>query len=57
VVFNTEFQITSGSLAQKFFLIVPAPYLEEKAKRATGDGFSLVLSQVPDVPSDDYDKL
>jgi len=57
VVFNTEIQIIAASLVQKLFLIIPDPYLEERAKRATGDGFSLVLSQVPDIPPDDYDKL
>ena len=50
-------EIIAASLAQKLFLMIPDPYLEERAKRATGEGFSLVLSQVPDVPPDDYDKL
>ena len=50
-------EIIAASLAQKLFRIIPDPYLEERAKRATGEGFSQVLSQVPDVAPDDYDKL
>lgn len=50
-------EIIAASLAQKLFRIIPDPYLEERAKRATGEGFSMVLSQVPDVPPEDYDKL
>jgi len=34
-----------------------SPYLEKRAKRARGEGFSTVLSQVPDVPPEDYDRL
>ena len=50
-------EIIAASLANKLYRIIPDSYLEERAKRATGDGFSIVLSQVPDVPPDDYDKL
>lgn len=50
-------EIIAASLAHKLFLMIPDPYPEERAKRATGEGFSLVLSQVPDVPPDNYDKL
>ena len=50
-------EIIAASLAQKLYHIIQDPYLEERAKRATGQGFSCVLSQVPDVPPDDYDKL
>ncbi|QTA81220.1 Uncharacterized protein dnl_35510 [Desulfonema limicola] len=50
-------EIIAASLAQKLFHIIQDPYLEERAKRANGQGFSFVLSQVPDVPPDDYDKL
>ncbi|MDM8549459.1 hypothetical protein QUF72_05240 [Desulfobacterales bacterium HSG2] len=47
----------AASLARHLFRIIPDPYLEERAARATGEGFSHVLSQVPDVPPDDYDRL
>ncbi len=50
-------EIIASSLAQKLFRMIPDPYLEERAKRASGEGFSEVLSQVPDVPPEDYDKL
>lgn len=50
-------EIIAASLANKLYRIIPDPYLEERAKRATGEGFSIVLSQVPDVPPEEYDKL
>ncbi len=50
-------EIIASSLAQKLFRIIPDSYLEERAKRASGEGFSEVLSQVPDVPPEDHDKL
>jgi len=50
-------EIIAASLAHKLYQIIPDPYLEERAKHSTGEGFSIVLSQVPDVPPDDYDKL
>jgi hypothetical protein len=50
-------EIIAASLADKLNRIIPDPYLEERARRSTGEGMSFVLSQVPDVPPDDYDKL
>lgn len=50
-------EIIAASLAEKLFRIIPDSYLEERAKRATGDGFSKVLAQVPDIPPEDYDRL
>jgi len=50
-------EIIAASLAQKLFRIFPDPYLEKRAKRATGEGFLEALSQVPDVAPEDYDKL
>jgi len=50
-------EIIAASLANKLHRIIPNPYLEERAKRATGEGFSIVLSQVPDIPPEEYDKL
>jgi len=50
-------EIIASSLANKLFRIIPDPYLGKRAKRSTGEGFSIVLSQVPDAPPEDYDKL
>ncbi len=50
-------EIIAASLANKLYKIIPDPYLEERAKRATGEGFSIVLSQVPDVLPEEYDKI
>ena len=50
-------EIIAASLTNKLYRIIPDPYLEERAKRATGEGFSIVLSQVPDVPPEEYDEL
>ena len=46
--------LIAASLAQKLFKFIPDPYLEERAKR---EGLSEVLSQVPDLPAEKYDKL
>ena len=40
--------IVAASLAQWLARIVPDPYLEERAQRASGKAFSSLLSQVPD---------
>ena len=50
-------ELIAASLAQKLNRITPDPYLEERAKRATGEGFSAVLSNVPDVPAEEYDQI
>jgi hypothetical protein len=50
-------EIVAASLAQWLSRIVPDPYLEERAERATGKGFSAVLEQIPDVPPEEYDRM
>ncbi len=50
-------EIIAASLAQKLFRIIPDKYLEERAKKATGEGFSEFLSQSPDNPTDNYDRI
>jgi len=50
-------EIIALSLARQLFRIIPDPYLEERAARATGEGFSSVMSQVPDVSAEAYDRL
>ncbi|MBF0227548.1 MAG: toxin-antitoxin system HicB family antitoxin [Desulfobacterales bacterium] len=49
--------IIAAALAQKLFRMIPDFYLEERAKQSTGEGFSIVLSQVPDIIPDEYDRL
>jgi hypothetical protein len=49
--------IVAASLAQWLARIIPDPYLEERAQRATGTAFSELLSQVPDVPPTEEDSL
>lgn len=50
-------EIIAASVAERLFRLFADPYLEERAKRATGKGFSDLLSQIPDVPPEEYDKL
>lgn len=49
--------MVAASLAQWLARIVPDAYLEERATRATGKAFSVVLEQVPDVPAEEHDAL
>jgi hypothetical protein len=50
-------EIIAASLAQKLYKIMPDPYLEERAGRATGAGIANMLDQVPDVPPEAHDAL
>ncbi len=50
-------EIIAASVAERLFRFMPDPYLEERAARATGKGISHVLSQVPDVPPEEYDQM
>jgi len=50
-------EIMAASLAQNLFRMIPHPYLEERANRATGEGFSAALSQIPDTPPEEYDNF
>ena len=45
------------ALAQSLSRLVPDPYLEERAARATGHGIEAFLAEVPDVPPSDSDRL
>ncbi len=45
------------SLAQSLSRIIKDPYLEKRAKRATGKGIEKFLAQVPDVEPENYDRL
>jgi hypothetical protein len=50
-------EIIAASLVERLFRIMPDPYLEERAKRTTGKGFSDVLSLISDEPPEEYDRL
>jgi len=47
----------AASLAQNLYNIIPDPYLEERANRATGKGLSFALSQVPGIEPEEFDRL
>ncbi len=50
-------EVIAASIAERLFRLMPDPYLERRARRSTGIGISDVLSQVPDVQPEEYDKL
>ncbi len=50
-------ELIAASLAQKLYRFMPDPYLEERAKRSTGDGMAEFMSQTPDTMPEEYDKL
>ena len=56
IIFDTNILVAALRSKQRF-KIIPDPYLEERAKRATGKGLSTVLSNVDDIPPENYDKL
>jgi predicted transcriptional regulator len=45
------------ALAQSLSRLVPEPYLEERAARATGSGLEEFLAQVPDAQPLESDRL
>lgn len=48
-------EIIAASLARKLHKIMPDPYLEERARRATGADIANILDQVPDVQPQAHD--
>jgi hypothetical protein len=50
-------EIIAASVTERLFRIMPDPYLEERAKRGNGQGLANVLSQVPDIEPEEYDRL
>jgi hypothetical protein len=50
-------QLVAVALSAQVSAWMTKDYLEEKAKRGSWDKFQQVLSKVPDVEPDDYDKL
>ena len=50
-------EIVAASLAQWLSRIVPDSYLEERAERASGKGFSMIMEEIPDIAPEEYDKI
>jgi len=49
-------QLVSSALAEKISALMTEEYIEQRAKRASKEKFRKVLSKVPDVEPDEYDK-
>ena len=49
-------QLVSSALAEKISALMTEEYIEQRAKRASKEKFRKVLSKVPDVKPDEYDK-
>jgi hypothetical protein len=49
-------QLVSSALAEKISALMTEEYIEHRAKRASKEKFRKVLSKVPDVEPDEYDK-
>ena len=49
-------QLVSSALAEKISALMTEEYIEQRAKRASKEKFRKVLSKVPDVEQDEYDK-
>lgn len=50
-------QFINSALAEKIAAFLTQEYLEERAKRGSREKFEQVLSKVPDVPPEEYDRL
>ncbi len=49
-------QLVSSALAEKISALTTEEYIEQRAKRASKEKFKKVLSKVPDVEPEEYDK-
>lgn len=49
-------QLVSSALAEKISALMTEEYIEQRAKRASKEKFKKVLSKVPDVEPEEYDK-
>ncbi|MHB8337402.1 MAG: toxin-antitoxin system HicB family antitoxin [Ignavibacteriaceae bacterium] len=49
-------QLVSSALAEKISALMTEEYIEQRAKRASKEKFRKVLSKVPDVEPEEYDK-
>ncbi len=50
-------QFINSALAEKIAAFLTEEYLEERAKRGSREKFERVLSKVPDVQPEEYDRL
>jgi hypothetical protein len=50
-------QFISLAVAEKLSFLLTVDYLKERAKKADRKVFEDILSQVPDVKPDEYDRL
>lgn len=50
-------QFVNSALAEKIAAFLTQEYLEERAKRGSREKFEKVLSKVPDVPPEEFDRL
>jgi len=50
-------QFISLAVAEKLSVLLTVDYLKERAKKADRKVFEDILSQVPDVDPDEYDRL
>lgn len=49
-------QLVSSALAEKISALMTEEYIEQRARRASKEKFKKVLSKVPDIAPEDYDK-
>jgi hypothetical protein len=49
-------QLVSTALAEKISALLTEDYIEQRSKRASKAKYKKVLSKIPDVESEDYDK-
>ncbi|MFH2029814.1 MAG: toxin-antitoxin system HicB family antitoxin [Bacteroidota bacterium] len=49
-------QLVSSALAEKISALMTEEYIEQRAKRANKEKFRKVLSKVPDVTPEEYDR-
>ncbi len=54
---STPEQLAVLAIAEKLSSLMTVEYLQERAKRAKLDRFERLLSKVPDVEPEDYDRL
>jgi hypothetical protein len=49
-------QLVSSALAEKISALMTEEYIEQRARRASKEKFKKILSKVPDIEPEDYDK-
>jgi predicted transcriptional regulator len=50
-------QLITLAISEKTSSLLTIDYLKKRAERGSRDDFEEIMSQVPDVPPEDYDKL